>query len=262
MIGSDRTRHRNVACLPLGPELPRGRFSPPASRFHLFVPIVLSFGLLATLGRGLAILGPAFTAVRSLPPGQVEPFDRAPQTVGATRRTAQLSPIFTPEVRRWALSIEHWSAEYSVPADLIAVVMQIESCGDPLAVSPAGALGLFQVMPYHFAPDEDPFDVETNAGRGLTYLVGGLNMASDNPRLALAGYNGGHGVIGLPDSQWAGETQRYVNWGIGILQDARAGLASSPRLSAWLASGGARLCLQSAQRPADLPVAARPPRKY
>jgi soluble lytic murein transglycosylase-like protein len=151
-------------------------------------------------------------------------------------------------VHRWASQIERWAAEYALPPDLIAVVMQIESCGDPLAVSPSGAEGLFQVMPYHFSRDDDPFDAETNAHRGLRYLAGAMSLASNDQRLALAGYNGGHASITLPESQWAAETQRYVKWGMGILQDARAGYSSSPTLAAWLASGGDHLCRQSAER--------------
>jgi soluble lytic murein transglycosylase-like protein len=234
--------------LPLGPSWARGRFSRPAGRFHFFVPIVLSLGLTVSLWRGLAILGPRFLAVRSSAAGLVLPLDQARGLDTGSHTLGGLSPVFSAEVRRWEPSIERWSAEYSLPADLIAVVMQIESCGDPKAVSSAGALGLFQVMPYHFLPDDDPIDVETNAARGLSYLAGGLRMASGDPRRALAGYNGGHGVIGLPDPQWASETQRYVTWGVGILQDARAGLASSPTLADWLSSGGARLCRQAAQR--------------
>lgn len=201
-----------------------------------------------TLGRGLAILGPQFTAVRARAAGPVTPLDRAQPVAQPIQPGGALSPIFSSEVRRWGPFIERWSVEYSLPADLIAVVMQIESCGDPMAVSSAGALGLFQVMPYHFAQDDDPFDVETNAARGLSYLTGSMRLASGDPRLALAGYNGGHTLIGRTDTLWADETQRYVTWGVGILQDSRNGEIASPWLASWLASGGEQLCRQAAQR--------------
>ncbi len=217
------------------------------------MPLILIIALLITLGRGLAVLGPAFQAVRSRPSGMAQPPGHAPQTGETVRSYDLLSPVFTPEVQRWAPYIQRWSVKYSVPADLIAVVMQIESCGDPLVVSPSGAIGLFQVMPYHFTPEDNPFDAETNARRGLTYLSKSLSLAANDPGLALAGYNGGHGVIGLPDSQWADETVRYVDWGVGILQDARAGLITSPRLAAWLESGGRSMCRQVAPYTAAVP---------
>lgn len=136
--------------------------------------------------------------------------------------------------------------------------MQIESCGDPLAISPAGALGLFQVMPFHFSSEDDPFDAETNAARGMRYLAGSLRLASNDLGLALAGYNGGHGVIGLGRLEWAAETRRYVAWGEAILQEARSGLTRSPQLEAWLSAGGDRLCQQADRRQAVSPSSARP----
>jgi soluble lytic murein transglycosylase-like protein len=124
--------------------------------------------------------------------------------------------------------------------------MQIESCGHPSTSSTAGALGLFQVMPFHFQSDEDPFHPQVNARRGLTYLRRSWELAGGDPRLALAGYNGGHGVIPRGPDQWPAETRRYVYWGTGILEDADRGGHQSPRLAAWLAAGGESLCQQAA----------------
>jgi soluble lytic murein transglycosylase-like protein len=126
--------------------------------------------------------------------------------------------------------------------NLVATVMQIESCGNPHAVSRSGAQGLFQVMPFHFAGGEDMQDPETNARRGLVYLAESLLQSKGDIRRALAGYNGGHGVIGWDPSQWSAETQRYAYWGDGIFADAARGRKESPRLQEWLAAGGAGLC--------------------
>jgi len=45
---------------------------------------------------------------------------------------------------------------------VIAIVIQIESCGSPVAMSGAGALGLMQVMPYHFENGENMINPDTN----------------------------------------------------------------------------------------------------
>jgi soluble lytic murein transglycosylase-like protein len=127
-------------------------------------------------------------------------------------------------------------------------VMQIESCGDPGARSRAGAMGLFQVMPYHFNGAEDPYLPSTNAARGLAYLKRSLEAAGGDVRLALAGYNGGIGVIGLPELTWPAETQRYAYWGSGIYAEANAGAGDSLRLAEWLAAGGTSLCRQARYR--------------
>lgn len=157
-----------------------------------------------------------------------------------------LPALFSPEVQRWTPEIQRWAIEYRLPAELIATAMQIESCGDPAVSSAAGAQGLFQVMPYHFTSGEQPLDPETNAKRGLAYLARSLQLAGGDRALALAGYNGGHGVIGLPASSWPAETRRYVLWGTGILEDVAAGLSRSPALQAWMDAGGASLCRMAA----------------
>src|SRR5450759_1540101 len=55
-----------------------------------------------------------------------------------------ISPIFTPEVQFWAGRIQSWASAAGLDPNLAATVMQIESCGDPLALSRSGAMGLFQ----------------------------------------------------------------------------------------------------------------------
>jgi hypothetical protein len=157
----------------------------------------------------------------------------------------ELSALFTPEVLYWKEWILLWSSQFEVDPNLIATVMQIESCGNPDAQSYAGATGLFQVMPFHFEISENPYDVETNALRGLNYLKRSFSTAAGDISLALAGYNGGISVIGNPSSSWADETIRYVYWGSGIYQEAVQGNGSSQRLVEWLTNGGASLCRQA-----------------
>ena len=172
---------------------------------------------------------------------------RAVVTQPAEAAPAALSPIFTPEVQHWTDNITAWAAAYQLDPNLVATVMQIESCGAPSAVSSSGAQGLFQVMPFHFAPEDVMQDPDTNAARGVAYLALGLARAGGNAGLALAGYNGGHAVIGRDSALWSNETKRYWYWGTGIYNDAASGQTSSPRLQEWLAAGGASLCARAAQ---------------
>ena len=160
----------------------------------------------------------------------------------------KISGVFTAEVQLWGEDIARWSAEHGLDSNLAATVMQVESCGDPQALSRSGARGLFQVMPFHFVEGEDPYDPETNARRGLNYLAEASALANRDMGLAAAGYNGGHAVIGLPEDQWWPETVRYRNWVLGIYNDATSGALSSPTLNAWLEAGGASLCQTAARR--------------
>lgn len=155
----------------------------------------------------------------------------------------RISPGLTPQVLRWSSDILIWSDEFKLDPNLVAVVMQIESCGYPSARSPSGAMGLFQVMPFHFSSDQDPYDPLTNATRGLSYLSKSLELAQGRIDLALAGYNGGHSVIRLNPSDWPIETQRYVRWGVGIIQDIELGKGKLNTLQAWLEAGGIHLCM-------------------
>ncbi|MDW8069484.1 MAG: lytic transglycosylase domain-containing protein [Anaerolineae bacterium] len=112
-----------------------------------------------------------------------------------------------PESRLGALDVSQsalrpWVAQYcaGIPEGLIWALIQVESAFNPYAVSRAGAMGLMQVMPFHFAPHEDPFHIPTNIRRGCHVLIRCLSHARshwsawwrEHPYLsALACYNAG-----------------------------------------------------------------------
>jgi soluble lytic murein transglycosylase-like protein len=160
-------------------------------------------------------------------------------------KQSSLSPIFTPEVQYWGTHIVAWSAEFGLDPNLAATVMQIESCGYARALSGSGAIGLFQVMPFHFSATDSPFNPDTNARRGLAYLASSLERAGGDPRLALAGYNGGIGVISRGELAWPAQTKRYVYYGGPIYADAVSGLSTSNAVNAWYLKYGASLCKQA-----------------
>ena len=171
-----------------------------------------------------------------------------PAMNNAIASASGISPIFTPQVQHWSKDIVRWANAASLDPNLLAVVMQIESCGDPRAISRAGATGLFQVMPFHFHLGENPFNPETNALRGASYLSRSLQAARGDARLALAGYNGGVGVIARGESSWSAETNRYVRFGAPIYADASSGATSSPTLDEWYGKYGAGMCRQASNR--------------
>lgn len=208
-----------------------------ATRGIVWLPVVLA----ASFPIGVLTAWAAALPGRSLP-------SRAESQSSTPRMLASLSisPAFTPEVQYWEPDIGRWAAEYGLPPNLIATVMQIESCGHPQVESTAGALGLFQVMPFHFGAGEDPLLPEVNAARGLSYLARGFELAGGELGPTLAGYNGGHGLIARPSTAWPSETKRYVGWGSRILEDIRIGTLPSPGLAAWLEAGGASLCRRAA----------------
>lgn len=165
-----------------------------------------------------------------------------------TKPDSPLAPFFTAEVKHWTPEILNWSSIYDLDPNLVAIIMQVESCGDPGAVSAAGAQGLFQVMPFHFASGEDGFHPDTNAHRGLSYFRDRLTQTHGDIGLAFAGYNGGHVAADSSWDYWAFETRSYYVWTTGIYQDVTSGQAESNTLQRWLQAGGASLCQQAASR--------------
>jgi soluble lytic murein transglycosylase-like protein len=162
--------------------------------------------------------------------------------LGAPVSAGMIAPFFSPEVRYWERDIARWAGAHNLDPNLLATVMQIESCGHPSIGSSAGAQGLFQVMPFHFSTGENMHDPDTNARRGADFLAYCLDYANDDVGLALACYNGGPSVVGRAFDTWARETQRYYVWGTTIYNDAKQNVSSSPSLQAWLDAGGAGLC--------------------
>lgn len=153
-----------------------------------------------------------------------------------------VAPLFTNEIDYWGSDLVRWSQTYDLDPNLLATVMQIESCGHPSVISRAGAQGLFQVMPFHFSTGEDMISPDTNALRAANFLNYCLTYSDQDVGLTLACYNGGPSVVTKNMHNWPAETQRYYVWGVGIYADARAGLSASPTLDRWLNAGGSGLC--------------------
>ena len=115
----------------------------------------------------------------------------------------------------WAtkLRLTEREKQYGLPAGLLSAVMNQESAGNPGAVSPKGARGLFQFMPdtaqgYGINPD-DPEQAAEGAARMYSDL---LKQHKGDLDMALAGYNWGsgnmakHGMENMP-----AETRNYIS---------------------------------------------------
>jgi Soluble lytic murein transglycosylase and related regulatory proteins (some contain LysM/invasin domains) len=148
---------------------------------------------------------------------------RAPAAQAIQADQTHALQAFPPAVRRWERLVRQAAASCNLDPVLVAALMTAESCGNPRAVSPKGAMGLLQVMPYHFAAGDDPFDPVDNLRVGVGVFCRLLGEANGDLPRALAAYNGGPQLLGLPPAAWPAESRLLIARVMRHLEDARAG---------------------------------------
>ncbi len=115
-----------------------------------------------------------------------------------------------PSVTQWSGFIEEAAERHDVSANVLALMLLVESHGESLATSSFGARGLMQVMPKtgeaiaekrgidNFDADQ-LFEPETNIDFGAWYLARMMERFADQPErkqeLAIAAYNAGPGAV-------------------------------------------------------------------
>lgn len=153
-------------------------------------------------------------------PARPEPPSPAALLACAPLSAAVLAPVF-----------DRASASYGLETALLRAVAQKESALQPCAVSPAGAMGLMQLMPEtaSMLGVSDPFDAEQSILGGARYLRLLLDRFDNNLALALGAYNAGPARVetygGIPPFR---ETRNYVTTILSRLLEAGTAQASGP----------------------------------
>ena len=135
---------------------------------------------------------------------------RVRETSAAEHTTVAAQERFAnPELTR----VIHSAAQkYAVDPKLVSAVAEVESGGDQNAVSPAGAVGVMQLMPDTAAGlGINPYDMKSNVEGGAKYLREMLDTFDGDVKKAVAAYNAGPNAVkaygGVPPYA---ETQNYV----------------------------------------------------
>jgi len=115
--------------------------------------------------------------------------------------------------RYYAGAINQIAGQYGLDPNLMHAVISAESGYNPNAVSPAGAMGIMQLMPataQRFGV-ADPYDPVANMHGGARYLRFLINLFNDL-NLALAAYNAGENAVARYGNSIPpySETQTYV----------------------------------------------------
>ncbi|MCL6572635.1 MAG: lytic transglycosylase domain-containing protein [Bacillus sp. (in: Bacteria)] len=114
------------------------------------------------------------------------------------------------KVLRWGKEIQVASTKYGIDPAVIAAVIEQESGGNPDAHSPAGAIGLMQLMPRTAQGlGVDPYDPSQNIEGGTKYLATQLKRFG-SLEMALAAYNAGPGNVLNSRYLYISETQNYI----------------------------------------------------
>lgn len=97
--------------------------------------------------------------------------------------------------------------------ELVLAVIEVESNFNRYAISPVGARGLMQIMPFWLEeigrPDDNLFEVETNLRLGTTILRHYLDKENGDVTRALARYNGSLGQTWYPERVFRAMEKRW-----------------------------------------------------
>ncbi|GLS99736.1 lytic transglycosylase [Sphingobium jiangsuense] len=179
----------------------------------------------------------------------------------------------------YALHVADAARRFGIPERWIWAVMRVESRGNSRVISPAGAMGLMQIMPGTWANlrtrhglGSDPFDVRGNIMAGAAYLRAMYDRYG-NATAMLAAYNAGPGRYDEHLSRGRplpAETRGYLAKlapMVGGADDVQLAVATSPDPFSWRRASlfAARATNSPAapdaaldERPADVRAAVQP----
>ncbi|HTE14209.1 MAG TPA: transglycosylase SLT domain-containing protein [Burkholderiales bacterium] len=151
---------------------------------------------------------------KEVPRPQIEAFVPPPVFVLPAIPMGQVIPVNAERRAQFAPLIAKVAREHDLDVSLLHAIITVESGYNPQAKSPAGAIGLMQLMPDTAAryAVKDIWDPLQNLQGGARYLRFLLGLFKNNLDLTLAAYNAGEAAVmqaGNKIPNYA-ETRAYV----------------------------------------------------
>lgn len=206
----------------------------------MLAPVLVLGAVTAFSMAGLAACGAATNEAK-----KAEQTSQSP--IATVITTRWLPPVLDP----WKPMILAAAAKHHVDPDVLAIMMLVESSGDPEARSPGGAVGLMQIMPKtgeSIAKERNIADFSTeklqdpatNIDFGAWYLArqvdtfGKDKTPTEKVELAAAAYNGGTNSVErylAGEKPLSDETTRYKTLVAGMWTERSA--AASTTYQTW-----------------------------
>lgn len=151
-------------------------------------------------------LDPAFRQALKQSIAQASSFeDRFDAAVWLLDMSTRIAPFLDDKLERVRIlkAVHAQSAIHDIPTDVILSVIETESHYKAYALSPVGAQGLMQIMPFWKdeigRPEDNLMNIETNVRYGCAILKHYLKREKGNLQKALARYNGSYGKTRYSD---------------------------------------------------------------
>lgn len=162
----------------------------PVTDPHVYLPVISN----ASVTSGNGVTKKSNDESQSVTPvtASVTPALEPTKATKPKKADCSLSHKWPSGIDQWRSLICKYAKKNGLDPNLVAAVMKAESGGDERAISSSGALGLMQVMPFHYKNGEDGLDPETSIAKGCAILASYLDQMGST-EMGLRAYNAGPG---------------------------------------------------------------------
>jgi hypothetical protein len=157
-----------------------------------------------------------------------------PMPTTVTTQTVEVVGQYTNTVEQWRPEIDEWSVVYGVDADIIATVLQVQTCGNKDYFSERELrYGLFGVEWFLFSEGDDHYDLNRNAELGMEVLRD-LSQQTNSEGLVFGGWKSRAAMVQSFD-RWPRLAMQFFWSARPIYVGAKAGDGGAAARE-WLAS--------------------------